>query len=57
VSIVPVPLRRPVVARDSVGVALLAPSMGAAVLLIGLTLATVVAVRVVAVARTAEGVR
>jgi low temperature requirement protein LtrA len=40
-----------------VGVALLAPSMGAAVLLIGLTLATVVAVRVVAVARTAEGVR
>jgi low temperature requirement protein LtrA len=39
------------------GVALLAPSMGAAVLLIGLTLATVVAVRVVAVARTAEGVR
>ena len=40
-----------------VGVALLAPSMGAAVFLIGLTLATVVAVRVVAVARTAEGVR
>jgi low temperature requirement protein LtrA len=37
-----------------VGVALLAPSMGSAVLLIGLTLATVVAVRVVVVARTAE---
>jgi low temperature requirement protein LtrA len=40
-----------------VGVALLAPSMGAAVFLIGLTLAAVVAVRVVAVARTAHGVR
>ena len=51
------PLRRPVVARDSVGVSLLAPSMGAAVLLIGVTLATVVAVRVVAVARATEGVR
>ena len=36
-------------------VALLVPSMGTAVLLIGVTLATSVAVRVVSVARTAEG--
>jgi hypothetical protein len=37
-------------------VALLVPSMGVAVLLIGLVLATLVAVRVVSVARSTEGV-